>query len=92
LEDIYYIRKLKLIADEGKIFIHDEDITNLNPSKRHMGIVFQNYALFPNMTVLQNVEYALKINKETKFNPLCAIPSILFVNNLIYIAFSLFSR
>jgi ABC-type Fe3+/spermidine/putrescine transport system ATPase subunit len=56
------------VADEGKIFIHDEDITNLNPSKRHMGIVFQNYALFPNMTVLQNVEYALKINKETKAN------------------------
>ncbi|MBR6528795.1 MAG: ABC transporter ATP-binding protein [Firmicutes bacterium] len=56
------------VADDGKIFIHDEDITNLNPSKRHMGIVFQNYALFPNMTVLQNVEYALKINKETKAN------------------------
>lgn len=54
------------VADEGKIFLHDQDITNLNPSKRHMGIVFQNYALFPNMTVLQNVEYALKINKETK--------------------------
>ncbi len=54
------------VADEGKIYIHDQDITNLNPSKRHMGIVFQNYALFPNMTVLQNVEYALKINKETK--------------------------
>jgi hypothetical protein len=33
-----------------------------------------------------------KINKETKFNPLCAIPSILFVNNLIYIAFGLFGR
>lgn len=54
------------VADEGRIIIHDQDITDLNPSKRNMGIVFQNYALFPNMTVLQNVEYALKINKETK--------------------------
>ncbi len=42
------------------------DITNASPSKRGMGIVFQNYALFENMTVLQNVEYALKIRKENK--------------------------
>lgn len=53
-------------ADKGKILIDDKDITNLDPSKRGMGIVFQNYALFPNMTVLQNVEYALKIKKETR--------------------------
>ena len=42
------------------------DITNESSSKRGMGIVFQNYALFENMTVLQNVEYALKIRKENK--------------------------
>ena len=42
------------------------DITNCHPSARKMGIVFQNYALFENMTVLQNVEYALKIRKENK--------------------------
>lgn len=42
------------------------DITNEFSSKRGMGIVFQNYALFENMTVLQNVEYALKIRKENK--------------------------
>ena len=52
--------------DKGHIYIDNKEITNLNPSKRNMGIVFQNYALFPNMTVLQNVEYALKIKKETK--------------------------
>ena len=34
------------------------NITNLNPASRGMGIVFQNYALFENMTVLENVEYA----------------------------------
>ena len=42
------------------------DITQLPPAARGMGIVFQNYALFENMTVLQNVEYALKIRKENK--------------------------
>ena len=42
------------------------DITNYAPSHRGMGIVFQNYALFENMTVLGNVEYAMKIKKENK--------------------------
>jgi len=44
----------------GEIIKNEKDITNLDPSKRGMGIVFQNYALFPNMTVLENVSYALK--------------------------------
>lgn len=45
--------------DTGKITKDGADITNLPPSQRNMGIVFQNYALFENMTVLGNVEYAL---------------------------------
>lgn len=53
-------------ADNGKIFVNNEDITNLPSSQRKMGIVFQNYALFPNMTALKNVEYALTLNKNTK--------------------------
>lgn len=53
-------------ADSGSIIRDGIDITNSHPSKRGMGIVFQNYALFPNMTVLENVEYALKINKEKR--------------------------
>ncbi len=48
-------------AGEGKIFKGEEDITSYEPVKRKMGIVFQNYALFPNMNVLENVLYALKI-------------------------------
>lgn len=44
------------------------DITDISPAGRGMGIVFQNYALFENMTVLGNVEYALKIRKENKTN------------------------
>lgn len=43
---------------EGKILLDGEDITNAPASARSMGIVFQNYALFENMTVLGNVVYA----------------------------------
>ena len=50
----------------GTITKDGEDITDHSPSDRGMGIVFQNYALFENMTVLGNVEYALKIKKENK--------------------------
>ena len=53
-------------ADSGEILKGDRDISNLSSYERGMGIVFQNYALFPNMTVLQNVEYALTLRKETK--------------------------
>ena len=50
----------------GSVWKDGVDITNADPSARNMGFVFQNYALFENMTVLQNVEYALRIKKETK--------------------------
>ena len=46
--------------DAGQIIKDGRDITSLAPSQRGMGIVFQNYALFENMTVLKNVEYALR--------------------------------
>ena len=50
----------------GKIIKNGEDITKIDPSKRGMGIVFQNYALFPNMTVLENVMYALNLKLKDK--------------------------
>ncbi|MDR2073177.1 MAG: ABC transporter ATP-binding protein [Spirochaetaceae bacterium] len=50
----------------GTILKDGRDITKLPASKRNMGIVFQNYALFQNMTVLDNVEYALKFTREFK--------------------------
>ena len=53
-------------ADSGEILKGGKDISSLSSFERGMGIVFQNYALFPNMTVLQNVEYALTLRKETK--------------------------
>ena len=51
---------------KGKIEKKGVDITKLDPSKREMGMVFQNYALFPNMTVLKNVMYALNIKLKDK--------------------------
>lgn len=50
----------------GQITKNKEDITKLDSSKRGMGIVFQNYALFPNMTVLENVMYALNLKLKDK--------------------------
>lgn len=55
-----------LSPESGRIEKQGENITDARPDRRGMGIVFQNYALFENMTVLQNVEYALRIHKETK--------------------------
>lgn len=52
--------------DAGKIWKDGAEISSLPPDKRGMGIIFQNYALFPNMTVLENVEYALRLKAETK--------------------------
>ncbi len=48
---------------EGEVWIGDRDITALAPEKRNMGIVFQNYALFPNMTVKENISYGLRVRK-----------------------------
>lgn len=51
---------------EGSIWIGDKDITNIAPEKRNMGVVFQNYALFPNLTVRENIAYGLKVRKASK--------------------------
>ena len=53
-------------ADGGKIIKDGKDITNIPSAQRHMGIVFQNYTLFENMSVLKNVTYALLNSKTTK--------------------------
>ncbi len=50
----------------GTITIDGNDITNTPPNRRNMGMVFQSYALFPNMTVAQNVGYGLKIAGKTR--------------------------
>jgi spermidine/putrescine ABC transporter ATP-binding subunit len=49
--------------DEGTITVMGEDMTNHPPHKRNLGMVFQNYALFPHMTVFENVAFGLRMRK-----------------------------
>ncbi|MGI6010716.1 MAG: ABC transporter ATP-binding protein [Ruminococcus sp.] len=51
-------------ADGGQVFIDGRDCTSLPPSKRNFGIVFQSYALFPHMTVEQNILFGLNQQKQ----------------------------
>lgn len=55
-----------LKPDSGSIIKNGAEITDARPDRRGMGIVFQNYALFENMSVLKNVEYALRVHRETR--------------------------
>ncbi len=50
-------------ATEGRLRIGDRDITEVPPGERHVAMVFQDYALFPHMTVADNIAYPLRIQK-----------------------------
>jgi putative spermidine/putrescine transport system ATP-binding protein len=55
-----------IMAGKGKVVIGGKDYTNLPPNKRNIGLVFQNYALFPHLSVYDNVAYGLKRRKVSK--------------------------
>lgn len=55
-----------LESDEGKVIVDGEDITKLWPEERPVSTVFQSYALFPHMTVIENVIYGLKFQGADK--------------------------
>ncbi len=62
---------LRIIAgledpDAGRVFLEGRDITLLPPEKRDVNTIFQNYALFPNMTVADNVGYALRLRRRPR--------------------------
>jgi multiple sugar transport system ATP-binding protein len=53
-------------VDAGAIYIQDRDVTNLPPKSRDIAMVFQNYALYPHMTVYENMAFALRLRKMQK--------------------------
>lgn len=59
---------LRMIAgfiepDSGAIYLGDEDIISLPPNKRNVNTIFQKYALFPHLSVYENVAFPLRIKK-----------------------------
>jgi ABC-type Fe3+/spermidine/putrescine transport system ATPase subunit len=52
-----------LEAETGQVFLHGKDVTNVPPQKRNLGMVFQSYALFPQMNVYENVAYGIRQRK-----------------------------
>jgi spermidine/putrescine transport system ATP-binding protein len=53
-------------ADAGRVFLAGEDVTGREPNRRDVGMVFQNYALFPHMNVEMNIAYSLKLKRRPK--------------------------
>ena len=53
-------------ATSGHIYMDGKDITDLDPAKRDIAMVFQNYAIYPTMSVRENIEFGLKNRKVPK--------------------------
>lgn len=60
------IAGLEQVDAGGKIVFNGKEVTQLPIEKRHIGMVFQSYALFPNMTVADNITYGLRVRKQNK--------------------------
>ena len=54
------------LVDDGRIFIGDREVTDMAPKDRDIAMVFQNYALYPHMTVAQNIGFNLKVRRRPK--------------------------
>ncbi len=74
----------------GKIFFGDDDVTELSPENRGVGLVFQNYALYPHMTVKQNILFPLqnlkgadKLKKEEMLDRAVKAAKLVQIDNLL---------
>ncbi len=71
---------------QGQIFFDDKDVTKLPPDQRNIGMVFQNYALYPHMTVAENISFpleVLKVKKEERKARVEEIAKLVHVDNLL---------
>ncbi len=73
-----------LIPDKGSVVLDGKDVTNLGPEKRPSAMVFQNYALWPHMTVFNNVAYPLKVRKMDKKEIEKRVGEVLALVNLMH--------
>ncbi|WP_216819960.1 ABC transporter ATP-binding protein [Zoogloea sp. LCSB751] len=55
-----------VLPDRGAVYIHGKDAAALRPHERNIGMVFQQYSLFPHLTVAENIAYPLKLRKWTE--------------------------
>lgn len=74
----------------GKIFFGDDDVTDLPPENRGVGLVFQNYALYPHLTVLQNIMFPLenlrgadKMTKQARIDKATEIAKLVQIDTLL---------
>jgi len=73
-----------LFPDSGKVLLEGKDVTAVGPEKRPSAMVFQNYALWPHMTVFKNVAYPLKIRKFNKQAIEKRVHDVLDILNLMH--------
>ena len=73
-----------LIPESGKVFLAGKDVTEIGPEKRPSAMVFQNYALWPHMTVFKNVAYPLKVRKMSKSEIEKRVHDVLGLVNLMH--------
>jgi multiple sugar transport system ATP-binding protein len=53
-------------VDEGRVFIGEQEVTGLPPRRRQIAMVFQNYAVFPHLTVFENIAFGLRMQRKPK--------------------------
>jgi len=78
---------LRMIAgferpNRGRVYIGDEDVTDLMANQRNIGFVFQNYALFPHLSVFENVAYGLRVKGKSNAEIVRAVSDVLILVGL----------